>query len=177
MVELIQIRGTQVEIRPCGECSLCCKLLDIGAAEGFPFEKPAGQWCPHCSPGKGCQIRHTDFPDVCHSYQCAWKFPRVGLPEEMRPDKVHAIFELDDHLPNFPNDAIVHVTCDYKNPSAQTSLPRLMDYLEEQTERGLSFVVNAGPFGLAISKNPQIQAALAERAEKKKLEREEGKTK
>ena len=47
-----------MEVRPCGECSLCCKLLSIhqreeGGRADFPFDKPAGTWCKHCNPGHG----------------------------------------------------------------------------------------------------------------------------
>jgi hypothetical protein len=38
--------------RSCGECSLCCYLLDVPQAG-----KARRSWCPHCKPGKGgCTI-------------------------------------------------------------------------------------------------------------------------
>jgi hypothetical protein len=33
--------------------------------------KPAGAWCPHCKPGKGCQI-YADRPDECRTFGCLW---------------------------------------------------------------------------------------------------------
>ena len=35
--------------RECGSCSLCCKVYNVPE-----IEKPAGKWCRHCTPGKGC---------------------------------------------------------------------------------------------------------------------------
>ena len=37
--------------RECGACTLCCKVFDVPV-----LEKPAGQWCKHCLPGRGCGI-------------------------------------------------------------------------------------------------------------------------
>jgi len=60
--ELIAASG-----RSCGQCSLCCKLLEIP-----PLDKPATKWCAHCSPGGGgCQIYATR-PAVCRGFACRW---------------------------------------------------------------------------------------------------------
>ena len=37
--------------RACGTCMMCCKVPYIKE-----FEKPAGVWCRHAVPGKGCGI-------------------------------------------------------------------------------------------------------------------------
>lgn len=55
----------------CGSCSLCCKLLEIEA-----LDKPAGKWCKHCAPPKGCAI-HADRPDECRQFTCGW----LAMPE------------------------------------------------------------------------------------------------
>jgi hypothetical protein len=53
--------------RGCGACSLCCKLLRIDE-----FQKPEGQWCIHCAPGKGgCKI-YNNRPNECREFYCAW---------------------------------------------------------------------------------------------------------
>lgn len=66
---------TTVPGRECGECALCCKLLDIKA-----LEKPAGEWCPHCSSRKGCDIYLTR-PDPCRSFHCGWMLQEGISPE------------------------------------------------------------------------------------------------
>ncbi len=70
--------------RECGSCTLCCKLLGVKE-----LNKPQGEWCKHCDIGKGCKI-YDSRPNECRNFTCMWI---VGmLPEEMKPDKVHAVF-------------------------------------------------------------------------------------
>jgi hypothetical protein len=65
--------------RVCGSCALCCKVLRIEE-----LDKPAGQWCPHCTAGRdGCSIYHTR-PGSCRSFHCNWLInPELGA--EWRP--------------------------------------------------------------------------------------------
>lgn len=75
--------------RHCGTCGLCCKILRIPE-----LSKPAGPWCTHCRPGKGCAI-YPDRPEVCRDFQCGWlKIPEMG--EELRPDRCHFIVRSDE---------------------------------------------------------------------------------
>jgi hypothetical protein len=53
-------------IRACGSCSLCCKLIKVE-----PLNKPRGEWCKHCVPGKGCGI-YADRPEACKLWMCEW---------------------------------------------------------------------------------------------------------
>jgi hypothetical protein len=53
--------------RACGDCSLCCFVLDVPEAG-----KPDGDtWCPHARPGRGCSI-YADRPHVCRAFTCEW---------------------------------------------------------------------------------------------------------
>lgn len=62
------------EKRKCGECSLCCYVLDISE----PINKPAFEWCRHCRPGKGgCSI-YSDRPDGCRDFECGWLKGALG---------------------------------------------------------------------------------------------------
>lgn len=66
--------------RQCGTCTLCCKVM--GIAE---LQKPAGHWCPHCLPGKGCGA-YEARPYECREFRCSWLAdPRIG--EEWKPEK------------------------------------------------------------------------------------------
>jgi hypothetical protein len=38
--------------RSCGSCTLCCKLMPVLLDDGE--DKPAGEWCKHCTKGVGC---------------------------------------------------------------------------------------------------------------------------
>ncbi len=66
------------EDRPCGSCTMCCKLIGIGE----PINSPAGSWCKECEIGSGCKI-YEARPEECRTFYCSWKF---GLGTT-RPDK------------------------------------------------------------------------------------------
>ena len=78
--ELARIEAMIVPPRACGTCSLCCKVLSISE-----LAKPAGQWCTHCRPGKGCGI-HATRPFVCRGFYCEWMISK-GLGPEWRPEQ------------------------------------------------------------------------------------------
>lgn len=74
--------------KSCGTCTLCCKLLAIGA-----LEKPRDRWCPHCVPGQGCQI-YDSRPHECAHFECGWKVDdRLG--PEWRPDRAKFLLAFD----------------------------------------------------------------------------------
>jgi hypothetical protein len=52
--------------RSCGECTLCCKVMAIEE-----LAKPAGSWCQHCGPGRGCRI-YDERPLECRHFDCLW---------------------------------------------------------------------------------------------------------
>lgn len=67
-------------VKPCGPCSLCCKLMTVNA-----LNKPGGTWCAHFAKAKGCGI-HAERPGECRYFQCYWSISEV-LGEEWRPDR------------------------------------------------------------------------------------------
>lgn len=74
-------------MKECGECSLCCKLLEL------PNVSKAGQWCPHCMPGSkegGCTI-HANRPSFCKGFHCFWR--AESWLDKYRPDRCDVIFE------------------------------------------------------------------------------------
>jgi len=64
----------------CGECTLCCKVMAIEE-----FAKPVSAWCPHCKPGRGCQI-YPDRPAECRSFRCLWLVNDL-LDQHWKPSK------------------------------------------------------------------------------------------
>lgn len=52
--------------KACGECTLCCKVMAIEE-----LAKPAGSWCPHCQPRRGCQV-YAGRPTECRNFNCLW---------------------------------------------------------------------------------------------------------
>ena len=57
---------------------MCCKLLDIKA-----LEKPAGEWCTHCSTRQKCDI-YLERPQTCHNFNCGY-MTQAGIGEEWKP--------------------------------------------------------------------------------------------
>jgi hypothetical protein len=80
IAELARIETLVVPGRTCGSCSMCCKVVDIPE-----MNKPAGGWCSHCIPGRGCSI-YDARPYVCRGAYCEW-ITCKGLGPEWKPDK------------------------------------------------------------------------------------------
>ena len=74
--------------RSCGTCTLCCKVFDVPA-----LEKPAGTWCTHCKPGRGCGI-HETRPQHCRSFHCLW-MTQAWLGPEWKPDRAKMVLTID----------------------------------------------------------------------------------
>lgn len=155
-MKLVQIGSETVamETRPCGDCSLCCKLLRIQKSDEFPFDKPRGEWCRHCAPGSGgCKIFDSGtLPKLCQDYACLWKLTALNLPMEARPDNLHAILE-PLVLAEFPDENILKIILDPKYPES----PWLTRYVARQLELGTSFIYTNGKI---LSNKPHITAAL-----------------
>jgi hypothetical protein len=78
MKRIEDVRGAviaEVRGRSCGECSMCCNLLEIKTPE---LRKPANQGCRHCLPRNGCAI-YERRPPVCRTFACLWLIDsRIG---------------------------------------------------------------------------------------------------
>lgn len=74
-------------MKDCGDCSLCCKFLEIPS-----LGKKADVWCPHCRPGTKhpCRI-YDERPDDCRNFHCFWR--AEGWPDWLRPDRCGVLFE------------------------------------------------------------------------------------
>jgi hypothetical protein len=47
--------------------------------------KPVSSWCPHCKPGRGCQI-YADRPAECRTFSCLW-LVNDQLEQHWKPNK------------------------------------------------------------------------------------------
>lgn len=73
-------------MRQCGDCTLCCKLLEI-----HEIPSGIGEYCQYCKVGSGCMI-YEARPKECSDYQCMWTMmDRVS--DDLRPDKCGIIFD------------------------------------------------------------------------------------
>ncbi len=127
--------------RECGTCTLCCKVMGI-----YALEKPQGVWCPHCAPGRGCEIYETR-PQECRTFACNWLVDE-GLGEEWKPDKCRMVL-----VPNeIEKRYVVHV--DPAMPDAWKKAPyrqRLMTLMQAGLPLGrLVFIDVAGKLSLLL---------------------------
>lgn len=74
--------------RECGDCGLCCKLLAVDE-----IGKPAGEWCAHFAPGRGCGI-YDRRPTACATFQCLW-LKQSELGPEWQPNKARFVLYFD----------------------------------------------------------------------------------
>jgi hypothetical protein len=74
--------------RICGTCSMCCKVYSINE-----LNKPAGRWCIHSLPGRGC-ADHDNRPSSCRQFFCSWLVdPNLG--PEWKPEVCHFVLSAD----------------------------------------------------------------------------------
>ena len=87
-----------VQGRACGTCTLCCKILAIPE-----LDKPAFQWCTHCTVGEGCTI-HAERPETCRTFFCSY-LVSPDLGDEWKPSKARFVLTYN----RGPNRINVHV--------------------------------------------------------------------
>jgi hypothetical protein len=117
-------------LKECGDCSLCCKLIEVP-----PLEKPANQWCQHCTK-RSCAI-YEKRPTICHSFDCLWKVSHV-LGDELQPSKCKVVFEV------FHPERIVLAMVDPDRPRAWgTGEP--LKLIQRMVHDGYAVWVTIGP--------------------------------
>ena len=136
--------------RECGTCTLCCKVMGIGA-----LGKPAGQWCSHCRPGTGCTI-YGERPQECHTFNCGWLMEESFGPE-WKPEKSKIV------LTSASNRIIAYV--DPSSPRAWRDAPfypRLMAMMKDGLPEGrLVFVAVSNRYTLLLPDREEEIGVLA----------------
>lgn len=94
--------------RTCGDCTLCCKVMAIEA-----LAKPAGTWCRHCKPRRGCAI-YAARPGECEDFACLWLANDL-LDECWKPSRSKLVVTTSD-------DGI-EIRCDPGSPNAWRKQP------------------------------------------------------
>ena len=96
---------------------MCCKVIRV-----VELEKPAGVWCRHALPGRGCSI-YADRPTPCQVFRCVW-LHEPETPEALKPDRAKVVLASSEtHL-------IAH--CDPADPTAWRREP-MYSFLKRQT--------------------------------------------
>lgn len=131
------------ELRRCGECNLCCRLLEVST-----IDKPALQRCKH-QRRTGCRVYHSRaMPDVCKNWSCRWL---GGLETDTaklkRPDRSHYVIDvMPDHVTLNGNAyAAIQVWIDPNYPHAHRD-PELRAFLERRAMEGFVAVVRDNPW-------------------------------
>jgi hypothetical protein len=129
--------------KACGECSLCCKVLEI-----VEMAKTAGKLCEHClNAGSGrCGI-YANRPQVCRDYECSWKGDREMSPR-LRPDRTGTILMED------PDSDEYRAVCDPEKPFAWLT-PLVFKHLVAMAKNGRIVVAKAGLKSWRIRANGQ----------------------
>jgi hypothetical protein len=91
--------------RPCGTCTMCCKVYRIDEVP-----KPAGKWCQHCAIGSGCKIYDTR-PQQCRAFDCVW-VQDVEMAESWKPEHSKIVFSV------YPTTGFIYGQVDPGAPSA-----------------------------------------------------------
>jgi hypothetical protein len=117
--------------RECGSCTLCCKVFTIPE-----IDKPAGKWCGHCTPGKGCKI-HDALPKQCAEFNCLWRTQET-LPPAWKPDRSRMVVSV------YPLTGFLYVQVDPGAPSAWQKQPYHNDlrlWARNNLQRGVHVIV------------------------------------
>ena len=109
-------------MKPCGECALCCKLLEV------PGLAAPGTWCKYCAPKSknGCCTIHSERPEFCREWHCFWR--AESWPDWLRPDRCKVIFEA------LPGVNTILISIDLSNPDAwkYNGIPKVIEKLRRK---------------------------------------------
>jgi hypothetical protein len=75
--------------------------------------KPAGSWCQHCKPGRGCAI-YADRPAECADFACLWLANDL-LDDHWKPNRSKLVVTTSDDG--------VEIRCDPGSPNAWRKQP------------------------------------------------------
>ena len=125
-------------MRECGECTMCCLVLEIS-----PLNKARNEPCKFCD--KGCTI-YNDRPQHCKDFECLW-LKDESISEDLRPDICGVVFEkLGDH-------DIYLALVDPKRPHAWLDI---RDFMNKLADEGNAVVVATGKRPVRLPKGKTI---------------------
>lgn len=136
--------------RACGQCTLCCKLLDIEEAAS-----PRGQWCRHCEIGAGCKI-YAERPSDCRDFHCGYLL-WAGAGEHWYPARCKMIIALDQDSSRLA----IHV--DTARPNAWREQPyyaEIKEWSRRAAEQSTQVVVCVGDRHIVILPDADVDLGL-----------------
>ena len=150
--------------RECGTCTMCCKVMGIKE-----IEKPSGQWCPHCLPGKGCGI-YAERPGSCRAFYCLW-MQDASFGPEWKPEKAKFVVYVQR------NGVNLQVAVDPSFPNAWTKPPyqaQIRKWVASGAERGQFVFVRIGPRMIALLPDRDVDLGRVDAADEIAVSRKPG---
>ena len=134
--------------KQCGDCSLCCKLMDIKE-----LNKPKDVWCPNFQTGVGCGI-YSDRPPSCRNFVCHW-LADATIGPEWKPNHCKMMLYMR------PNILTVHVDPSAGQPwRAEPYRSTLRNWAERGLASGILVMVLKRRHAIAI--HPDREEELGE---------------
>ncbi len=133
--------------RECGSCALCCKVYNI-----VEISKPAGKWCAHCKPGRGCKI-HDNLPGQCAAFNCLWRTD-PAVPAQWKPDQAKMVATIH------PLSKHIQVQVDPGLPSAWSRQPyhdHLRQWATKNMPKGIHVIVFVNDQATLILPDQDVQ--------------------
>lgn len=140
----------------CGECTMCCKLIEFASVEGetqigTAGVKAAGKWCSLCKKGAGCSVfASAERPNACTSFECFWlksQETEHPLPMSLRPDQIGAVTVIQRK----GLEVVVNPTDISNKPWRKPGLLRKM--IQAWDEAGLAVSLRCGHYTAAVSRS------------------------
>jgi hypothetical protein len=137
---------------------LCCKLPRIAE-----LGKPAGEWCVHCAPGKGCTAYATR-PGACRGFYCSYLTHRA-FDERWFPGRAKF------YVHPSPDGSWLNVVVDPARPDAWRQEPyyaEIKGWATNGVARGIRVIVAIGARVIAVL--PEEDADLGQPGEDDRVE-------
>jgi hypothetical protein len=138
--------------RDCGECTLCCKLLGIES-----LDKPAGVWCAHCKPSRGCGI-YESRPQDCRNFICGYLLmPEVD--ERWKPSVCKFV------LANGQDNTHMKIVVDPARPDAWKKEPyysRFKQWARSGPEQAMKIMVAIGKRAIVILPDHDVDLGIVD---------------
>ena len=138
-----QSRPAENDVRQCGDCQLCCKLVPVRS-----INKAGGTACQFQKFKKGCTVYHKPgMPPECAIWNCRWLVTddTGRLP---RPDRAHYVIDImpdyvtlqDNETGELTHVEVVQIWIDPAYPDAHRD-ERLRAYLMRRAKEGKAAIV------------------------------------
>jgi len=119
------------------------------------LDKPAGAWCPHCRPDRGCSIYQTR-PVECRNFVCGWlRMPQ--LDERWKPSACKFVLATDD------THTHMKIVVDPARPDAWRREPyysAFRSWAHSNPEQGMKIMVAIGKRAIVILPDREVDLGI-----------------